>query len=141
MTQPRPLPSLRLPAFAGALLALTLSLPAAARETKATIRVTARVVRTAQVDVAVLPTVKPAVPKAVKGGTEWSVPLRVSAGSSSTLPAPKPGATYQVKDCQGAQAERTAGELKVFVPEGAACAPVVVATVYPDGAPPEAEQL
>lgn len=136
MNKPSALP------FAAVLLAsLALSLPASAREAKATILVTARVVRTAQVDVAVLSTEKTPTAQAVKGGTEWKVPLKVTAGSSSTAPAPKAGATYQVKDCQGAQAERTDGELKVFVPSGATCAPVVVATVYPDGAPPEAERL
>jgi hypothetical protein len=128
--------------FAALLLAtLTLSVPASAREAKGLVYVTAQVVHTAKVDVEVLPTVKPAAAKAVQGGTEWKVPLQVSAGSSSTAPAPKPGATYQVKDCQGAQAERSDGELKVFVPQGTTCAPVVVATAYPDGAPPEAERL
>jgi hypothetical protein len=134
----------RLPSLASAALllaALTVSLPAAAREAKGTLLVTARVVQTTQVEVAVLPTEKPSTAKVVKGGTEWKVPLKVSAGSSGAAPGPKAGATYQVKDCQGAQAKRTDGELKVFVPEGAACVPVVVATVYPDGAPPEAEKL
>jgi hypothetical protein len=141
MTHSRPLPSLRIAALFGCLFALTLSLPAAAHEAKATLLVTARVVRTAQVDVAVLPSVKPAAPTAVKGGTEWKVPLKASAESSNALPAPRAGVTFQVKDCQGAQAQREAGSLKVFVPQGAQCAPVVVATVYPDGAPPDSEKL
>lgn len=131
-------------------LALWISLPAAAGQARGVIQVTAQVVRSARIELGIAPSLEPGAPRTVRGGTEWRVPFGASVRTSMSAAedARAAGIAFLVKGCEGARAnwsgsaeDGAARALRVFVPQGAECAPVVVATVFPDGAPPETEVI
>jgi|GEM_PF-3632991 len=135
--------SLRAASLLGCLLALAVAMPASAREARGTLTITATVVHATEVKLAVAPDAKVMAPRTVKGGTEWTVPLQTGSKSQEET-----GVRFQVKDCEGAQASLSQTRnaegnkgLTVFVPRGSQCAPIVVATVFPDGTPEGGQEL
>lgn len=126
-------------------LVLWIALPAVASPAHGVIRVSARVVRSARIALKVTPSVSAPARRDVSGGIEWRVPLGVSVTTGTGSARPAAVQFLEVKGCEGARASWTptssssARALRILVPDRSGCAPVVVATVFPDGAPPDAE--
>lgn len=123
----------RLVAAAG-VVGLLFGAQASAREARAVIPVTVRVVHPAKVQLSTAPDT--AIKSVTRtGATEWRMSLKASVSGRETS-----GVRFEVEGCDGAQAEWVADDsgekqLKVVTPAGSSCEPVVVATVQADGAP------
>jgi hypothetical protein len=102
-----------------------------------TLNVGVQVVRTAKVDVAAIPEAAQAHAVKRSGATEWIVPMR------ATVDGDRQGAQLALQGCEGtvrwqkAPAATEAGRAqKIDAVVKKDCAPTVLVTVLPDGAPP-----
>jgi hypothetical protein len=122
---------------AGALAVLTAS-PSQADTARAQFQVHVRVVQPARIEVASTDTLR-VESLAVSGGREWRAGPTVKAWVNGAPQAA--GVTFRAIDCDdGSRNARAAGGAeqgaRIFIPSDSGCAPVLIATVFPDGSPP-----